>query len=630
MSPLRLFVCVFLFLTLCAGAFSPQLFASGAPQVFVSTGIAGKIYSVNTSTGAYTALVSMSGADYEGMVVAPDNTLQYPYLVYACDPQHGTIIRFDPAAATVQTIYSGALSPQCGRITSTGDLVVTSTGVNAGLWKFAGVTDIALGSTVPGPTALASTPGSTDAGIAQKNNGDLLVVDRQNGQVLRSSAPSFASAPSLISGLSSPFGIARRSDGGIFVSNQGGTPNITQFDAQGQSPTTCEAFRGGNKGVPALMQVSLDDVLYVVGANNNKGFLQSLSAVGCTGVTTFSLPAPAVGIALPPTSVSHNAVATNGSDLIKFGFAAFEINNIKTDCGGQVVVNLMSPAAIQGLIANAGVATDDAFPAVNLGLDGFETVFNTDALNGCTAGDKTTLNFQIASVVDDSIVRNPEIVVCTTTDGDTDCRPASTNLSQVGVWPINTDVPQDGLTGGSKSVRCNIFMASSHPTGAPGQEDGTFCGFQSPIANTFDPAAFAKGSPMPWDLTPSSFSAGKSVPVKFKLSPGKNSNCQSAPYITDATAILSVAQIAPNFVPIGLVSNGSSGLGQPLFKGDGNNQYLFNWDTSSCIQPSGQIGVCPKGTYSLSVTFLSDNTANSMVTPPQSIYTSQTTTVVLK
>src|SRR5262249_41108221 len=101
----------------------------------------------------------------------------------------------------------------------------------------------------------------------------------------------------------------------------------------------------------------------------------------------------------------------------------------------------------------------------------------------------------------------------------------------------------------------------------------------------------------------------------------------------DAIAILSVAQVAdskgnPTFVPIGLVSNGSSGLGQPLFKSDKNNQYLFNWDSSSCIMPNGTTTVCPKGTYSLTVVFLTNNTANTV--PSQNIYTNLTTQVILK
>jgi len=97
--------------------------------------------------------------------------------------------------------------------------------------------------------------------------------------------------------------------------------------------------------------------------------------------------------------------------------------------------------------------------------------------------------------------------------------------------------------------------------------------------------------------------------------------------------MLSVALIAdgkgnPTFMPIGLVSNGSSGLAQPLFKADQNQQYLFNWNTSSCIMPGGTVQACPSGLYSLTVSFLTDNTAGNQNN--QSIYTTQTTEVTLK
>ena len=262
---------------------------------------------------------------------------------------------------------------------------------------------------------------------------------------------------------------------------------------------------------------------------------------------------------------------------------------------------------------------------MNLGLDGFEAVFNTAALNGCTAKDGQTNNFQIANFTSQGLI-NPQLVVCD--DANTVCVPSNVNLTQIGAWPIGGYLPQDATVGGSKGLHCNIFVVNSRNTGTPGQEQGTMCGFQSPVNNTFNG--------LTWDpKLASSFGAGKSIPIKFRLSPGTNSSCQSAPYITDAIAQLSVAQIAdaggnPVFVTMGLVSNGSSGLGQPLFKSDNNSQYLFNWDSSSCILPSGVTQVCPKGTYSVTVGLLTNNTSGSTTNPPQSIYNVQTTLVVLK
>src|SRR5438045_1142827 len=95
--------------TICL--FTVGAWAQGAPQVFVSTGTAGRIYSIDTKTGKAKVLVSTPGADYEGMVVAPDNApgTTHPYLVYACDTNRSQIVRFDPSANHIipELVYQG-------------------------------------------------------------------------------------------------------------------------------------------------------------------------------------------------------------------------------------------------------------------------------------------------------------------------------------------------------------------------------------------------------------------------------------------------------------------------------------------------------------------------------------------
>jgi len=619
-----------LFVCLCCSG----LWAQGASQVFVSTGTAGIIYSLNTSNGALTTLISSPGADFEGMVVAPDNTAQKSstdestyYLVYVCDTANNRVWRFNPNNPVLKKVYdnNGTLSgPQCGRITSTGDLVVSSTVAGSGLWVFSDVTDLALNSGLQTPTQLVSVGGSSE-GVAQKNQGDLLVVDRTNGKVLRTPLLP-AATTTFISGISQPFGIARRGDGAIFVGTQGNKANLVQYSAQGTNPTTCVSFKNNT---PNFMQMALDNTLYVAVAANSNGTVRSINANTCQQNQSFSIPQPAVGIALAPTmTASQNVTASNGAAIVNFGFTAFELNQIVGVCNGSVSVGLASPAAINTLILNSGVP---ATPAVNLGLDGFEAMFSTANLNGCAAGNAGSgvTNFQLSNLLPAGIV-NPEIVVCTE-PGDpgtppTNCQPQNTSLAQIGGWPIGGYLPNDLSSGGSKSLKCRIFMANAAPVaGAAGQEAGIFCGFQSPLSNTFT------GTLNSWNLAlAANITDGKSVPVKIKLASSTGS-CQNGSYITDATAILAVAQILDSkgnnvFVPIGLISNGSSGLGQPLFKGDNNQQYLFNWDSSSCIMPSGVTQVCPKGTYSVTVLFLTNNTAGGA----QSIYGAQTTLVNLK
>lgn len=628
MSPLRWFVHAFVCLLPVA------LFAQGAPQVFVSTGTAGTIYSISTQTSVATLLVSTQGADYEGMVVAPDNVpgTTHPYLVYACDSSNNRIVRFDPTAPTPITpevVYSAGalLNPQCGRITSTGDLIVTSKNAGSGWWSFPAITFVELGSVnFPTPIQLDGASGGAQ-GIAQKNQGDLLIVDSGNSQVLRSPGPGFASNSNFITtALSQPVGIARRSDGAVFVSNQGtGSRNVTEFNAQGQSPATCQSFSGND--IPYFMQMALDDTLYIAVSGKTGGSVRALNAQTCQLLTSFAVPSGAIGVALPPTTATQNVAVSNGSVLLNFGYAAFEMNSIVGSCSGTVSVGLLSEEQIANLIALTGTPAGELSPAVNLGLDGFEAVFSTANVNGCLTSNGVTQNFQVADLVSQSVTA-PEIVVCD--DANTNCQPSNTNLSQTGVWPLVGYLPQDIVSGGSKSLRCNIFLVNSHPVpGVPGEEQGTFCGFNPPVNNTFDPVADSQNVNLA-----SFFKVGRTVPIKFKLALGTNGDACKGKAITDAVALLSVAQIADGngnslLVPIGVLGNGNSSSNPPLFTVNGQ-QYMFNWDTSQCMLPSGAIQTCPAGTYSISVEFLTDNTANSPTNPPQSIYTSQTTEVILR
>jgi len=615
--------------------------ASGASQVFVSTGTSGIVYGLNTANGALTTLISSPGSDFEGMVVAPYNVGQSNtdetthYLLYVCDPAANRVWRFDPTAAvpqnTLEKIYdnNGPLTgPQCGRITSTGDLVVSSTSAGSGLWTFSGVTNLALGSALQTPSQLVGVPGSSE-GLAQKNSGDLLVADSTNNKVLRTPPNAPAATTSFISSnLAQPFGVARRGDGFIYVSNRGTNhPNIMQFDAQGNNPLTCASFNSPD--LPNFMQMALDNTLYaaVTGGGGTAGSVRSINANTCQQIHNFTIPHGAVGLALPPTmTATQNVAASNGVVLVNFGFGAFELNQIVGPCGGTISVGLASPAAIVTLISNSG---SPATPAVNLGLDGFEAIYSTANLSGCSAGSaaSNTNNFQLSNLLSPA-VNNPEIVVCSDPNvNPTNCQPVTTNLSQLGAWPIGGYLPADLTHSATKSLRCRIFMANAIPVNsAPGQEIGTFCGFQSPVNDTFT------GVLNSWNAAAaSSFKPGKSVPIKFKLGTGTGPNACSPPYITDAIALLSIAQILDKqgnsvFVPIGLLSNGSSGLAQPLFKSDSNQQYLFNWDSSSCILPSGATQTCLVGTYSVTVLFLTNNTIGGA----QSIYGAQTTLVTLK
>jgi len=634
-QPSRIF---FVFVCLLVSA---PVWAQVGPLAYVSTGasLPSQIYSINTASGVTSLLVSTSGADYEGLVVGPDNNsadnaLANPIfnVVYACSTNNSTIVRFNAAAASLvanpEIIYQGGAAlqhPQCGRITSSGDLIVTSkdSGADGGWWIFSGIAGKALGAAgIQTPTQLDSTPGSVDEGIAMKNIGDLLIVDHANDQVFRSPSPLYSSETVFISsGLSSPFGIARRSDGQIYVSNQVKMPFIGHFDATGKVVAACSSLGFSNKTTLNMMQMSPGDTLFVAGAtgsNSTSGALFQVDAspaTGCLSLTnTFSpgIP-PLVGIALalPNFSASRalSTPAAGGNATANFGYAAFEIVEASGSCSLNVTATPTPPALLSSAIGSVPTA---AAPAADEGWDGFEAVLDTTVLEsppGCLATSDSRFHYVFATFVPLSVT-NPETISCSTKNNTTTCIVATLEAA----YPLGGILPADITTTHNKGTgACKIFLANS-TAGAKNNEAGTFCLYESPVNNTF------LGQPA------STLPIGNQLTVRFKLAFAPPiGNCQSGPYITDATALLSVAQIAdakgnPVFIPVTIVLNG---IVSPFYKPDSNQQYTAKWDTSQCIFPSGVTEDCPLGTYSLTTVFTSNNT--SFTGSTDSIYTTQTT-----
>jgi len=625
---------------------SAPAWAQIGPLAYVSTGASSpsQIYSINTSSGATTLLVSTSGADYEGLVVGPDNNssdngLSTPIrnVVYACSTNNSTIVRFDAAATSLVTnpeiIYQGGAGlqhPQCGRITSGGDLIVTSTDSGGRWWMFPGIATFALGSAPTGtvsPTPLIPSATGSPEGTAIKNSGDLLIVDHMGNQVFRSPAPLFNTVtnPTFIpstAGLSSPFGIARRSDGQIYVSNQVKMPFIEHFDATGKVVAACSSLGFSNKTTLNMMQMSPGDTLFVAGATGNapsSGALFKVDAspgTGCLSLTqTFSpgLP-PLVGVALaiPNFSASRAlSIPAGGNATANFGYAAFEVVEASGSCSLNVTATPTPPAMLSADIGS--IPTTAAAPAVDEGWDGYETVLDTNVNqlpvgSGCPASDGQ-FHYVFATFVPLSVT-NPETISCSTNvNNTTTCIVAALEAA----YPLGGILPADlGTRSGKGTQACKIFVANS-TAAAKNNEAGTFCGYQSPVNNTF------LGQPA------STLPVGNQLNVKFKLAFAPPiGNCQNGPYITDATALLSVAQIAdakgtPMFVPMTIVL---SGVVSPFYSLDKTSQqYAAKWDTSQCILPSGVTEDCPLGTYSLTTVFTSNNTSS----PPDSIYTTQTT-----
>lgn len=652
-----LFVCFAVTVPVWAGG--PKTY--GPPEyAFVSTGTGGQIYSVDVDPtsatyGATTLLVNTPGADYEGLVVGPNPSatsvygpLSHSALVYTCGA--GKIFRFDPAASPIvmEKIYdvsnaTGApvlQSPQCGRITSTGDLIVTDM-TGSGWWKFAGVANLAIGSLTDAsktPVLLPSQPPSDQfQGVALKNSGDLLIVDATSQQVLKSSvSSSFSDWKMFASGLSSPFGIARKSDGQIYVSNQTSSPYIAHFDAGGSA--SCSNVSVAHAKTIAAMQMSPNDTLYVAGSAGSNGALFSLDASaanGCLGsqnLITRSLPVPAVGVALelPDFTAGATLKTSGGVGIVNFNYAAFLVQDAVGMCSLNVLARPTPPGFLTNTISALWVPQMQPLPppppallaygttaVADNGWDGFETVVQTTTplanQPGCLGNDGF-LHFLLATQTLDANTQSPQLVSCA--DDYTGC-----GVDTQGIFPLSTILPSDTLNSGNKytAKTCQFFLVDA-PNVATENEQGYFCGFGSPLNNASSPSQGV------------SVSLG-ALPVKFRLaiSPSNCTSSNASNFIGNALGLLSIEQIAdangnPVQVPIQISASGGSSPIEPVFNVDGNKNYTFSLQLNTCTLPSGATGPCPYGTYALTVTLLTNNTAGS----GQSIYDAQTTYFTIK
>jgi hypothetical protein len=586
--------------------------------VYVSGGA--NIYKV--SGGTATAIVTVSGANFESIAIGPDNVSvdpttgnsAHPFLIYACDTSANKIIRFDPASPSpYQTVYAGSVSglvPECGRSTAAGDFFVSNK-AGAGVYKFASLANASLDSPlsiqVP-ELVLAGLPAAqTGRGLSQKNTGDLLVVDNAGNQVLRSPYNSGAfTTPSAFAatGLSSPIGIARTSTGDVFVSNsvvtsgRHGIPAIAHFDRSGSAASVCPALSFNSNQVPGFVAATQTDTVYLVTTSNSKSTVWSWNASqdNCSLVSQAALGFVTTGIAVGPgafTPISQQITAASAPTTFNFNSHAFQIS--ADGCVGTVKPFLVSPATIAGMAGKASLG--NAHSARNLGEAGFGVAYvakwpdTTLSSPACKSifSDGNFVN-QIFGFYDNTVVNNARIIRC---DGSAsepllDANTTCVLLDTIGEYPLGGFLPQDGGTAVRSPTNSTFVLVNEELAGAQAQ----YCGLQNPLVNTTDPKKAA------------SFKAGtkNTISVKFKIATASG-NCTNGPYVTDASAVISVAQISPVFNAINVASTsvGNADV-QPLFN-SGNQQYQWTLDISRYAI----------GTYSLSVTFLTNNTTTQNI-----------------
>ena len=621
------------------------------PPVYVSGGA--NIYTL--TNGTLTPIFTNANANFESLAIGPDNVdsadavgnAKYAYFLYACDPA-GTITRiaFLPAATSAtpptvagsEVVYNGSvagLAPVCGRSSSAGDFYITNKS-GAGVFTLSGIANIGfgVGGPFPTPTAVALNPkflkGMIGRGITQKYVGDLLIVDNFNNQVVRSPyAVPFATQSTLISSnLNGPIGVVNApSLRQIFVSNSNSSkapvaPAVSIFDASGApSTTTCPSglsLPNNNHQVPDYLATAptdqfptaapntvITDTIYLVTSANTKGTLwswntsQAPGSCSLTPVATVSNVLSGIAVAPAPVTLTLPEIGSAANPVpTPFFFNSSLFQFTATGCNATVTAYPRSLLTIDSMIrsatgVNANQLNSPAATAANLGDGGFETAYEAYNPSCNSVFPDGGFLMDVFNFVDNGQFTNPRILDCTDIDhtnepqlvgGATTCVVPPT----IGVYPLGGPIPGD--TGGRVSGgTSNFFAVVNENAGAGTAEPGNFCGFQSPLLNPTDPGY------------PFSFPAGSrsTINVKFKLS--SDTHCKQN-FITDATALISVAQLSPTFNAINVLATASSLDVVPLFN-QGNQQYSFTLN----------VATLPAGTYSLTVTFLTNNTTNKTI-----------------
>jgi hypothetical protein len=635
-------------LTVFSWGLALSMLSAGAqaqpPSVYVSGG--SSIYKLSGTS--LISILTVSGANFESLAGGPDNVdldaagnAAHPFLLYACDTARKQIVRFDPTATPpirmTQTVYAGLIEPECGRFTATGDFFFTNKN-GGGIYELIAtvgestvpVANIPFSATPVDATAIPvdSSATMTGRGITQKYQGDLLAVDFSGNEVLRAPyapPPSFATlSPFTTSDLSGPVGIARISTGEVFVANSvlvkgQTTPSpVAHFDRSGNPAIACPGLTFRSNQIPmylgtASVENSVNnvptttDTLYLVSSSNNAGTLWTWNTAqgNCNLISAATTQNPLSGVAVAPAPVTlalpvSSSMANPTPTTFNFNSNLFQLT--ATGCTATVTAYPMAPGAVKSMIASAGNSfPSGTLPAVNLGEDGYEIVYVAHWLNPavnppCTSvfGDHL-FEQSFAGFVDNNSFTNPREVQCENSDPSTEPKlfPSAVTMcmaarAPLGVYPIGGPILGDQLFRNSVFALVNAGLSDVEP--------GSFCGFQSPLLNPSDPGY------------PASFSSASknTLAVKFKLALTSGS-CKNGPFISDASALISVAQIADSagatvFNPINVNATASS-LDQPPLFNAGNQQYSFTLTIS---------GYAP-GTYTLTVTFVTNNTTNQTI-----------------
>jgi hypothetical protein len=625
------------------------VYVSGGPFIYnVQGGNLIQVYGAGITAGVPIpdGNLPYAGPNYASLAVGPDNAdldnfgnAAHPFLIYACDINGNTIVRFDPAnPSTFETIYDNSvpgLIPVCGRFTSTGDFYVTNQSGSA-VYVFSGLAKQTL-NPLRGPqtptlvSGLGLPAGFTGGGITQKNVGDLLVVDTAGNEVLRAPyGPPFGSATNYIStGLNSnPVGIARISTGDVFVANQG-TSNVGHFSNTGAAANACPilSFPGVTTNTRVFyLAASETDTIYAATSTSTQDFSEDQDFTpegdnpgqvwmwspsnpnGCVLTSLALSQRELFGAAVAPiptnavTETLNATVASPTATTFSFNSNAFQIT-AGNGCSAMVTAVPVDIATVEKAIAlavNSGLP-NGATPLVNLGEGGYDIAYVAKWPSTATPCTSVLSGGGFANAIfglyDSTLAGNPRILRCDSSPIDSPDEPlldgtnTCTALTTVGSYPLGGLIPTDtGVVGTGRGNSAFYLVNANFANGSSTTPTAIFCGFLPPLKNTSNPA------------NASNFDGDDIIPVTFQLAKASG-NCKTGPFDNNAQALLSIAQLTPTFNYIfPLKTLPQNGQFQPLgFAG------LY-----SILLPvhANNLGV---GEFSLSVLFQSGDAAQQSI-----------------
>ena len=563
-----------------------------------------------------TTIQSINDRYFDTIVYGPDE------LLYACDPNSGEIVRFDPTDeyGPVQEVYNfnedyALVRPRCGWFTADGGLLVTDADdeapfASSGVWVFEDIASVPFPDGTPAPVGIPpeNIVGAAflDGGgaITQNANGALLFTDRI-GSVLKTPYdtdpvtggfhPDLTTP--IVTGLEFPLGVARLSTGPFFTTDGSW---IYGFEKDGTD--LCEfqfpQFTTGNAQCttyPQHLAASANDWVYatamiecVVYGDNGPmtsyaGALFAVEAVEgvCEPQPIYpedDFDLPYSGVTLPPTArtieLDYN-VEGDGDLVFDFADHVYEVEALGS-CDASNTAIQTPPSCVQNLIPT-GEGDPDAVPVIYLGEGGFANVYNLRTYSGegsetCTV---TTEGFLHSASAYVELLDNPTLVRCEDAVPDfaalretRQLRPACEFLDLASFFPFDDgNLPDDGRIASKSNTFSLYFLVDYGLAGENGEATGAFCGFRPPVNNT-EPHFNEPNVHLPRrPHHPVQVPRGRDHRCRRK-SGDPIYDCQRGPFLREVEALLSVARVEPDFeviYPLDCVGNHHGCDVQPIF-----------------------------------------------------------------